>query len=84
MASIFQHFTAFELKLTQIRHRVARNTGAKPLFRYGMFVFLTGKTHFAGVDFKKFRERIGDKTGITAIFQNTHEDVFTLAVRLKT
>ncbi|MNE84256.1 hypothetical protein D3C80_1811410 [compost metagenome] len=49
-----------------------------------MFIFLTGKTHFAGVDFKEFRERVGDKTGVTAIFQNTHEDVFTLTVRLKT
>jgi hypothetical protein len=83
MASIFQHFAAFQLKRAQVRHLFARHAGAQPLLRHGVFIFLSGKAHFAGVYFKEFRQRVGNKAGIAAVFQNSHQNMFTFTVRFE-
>jgi hypothetical protein len=49
-----------------------------------VFVFLPGETHFAGVNFQEFRQRVGYKPGVAAVFQNAYQNVLAFAVRLKT
>ncbi|MNL75309.1 hypothetical protein D3C87_2010920 [compost metagenome] len=49
-----------------------------------MFIFLPGKAHFTGVNFEEFCQRIGDETGIAAVFQDSNQNVFAFAIRLET
>jgi hypothetical protein len=80
MAGIFQHFTAFRLKRAQVRHLFARHAGAQPLLRHRVFIFLPGKADFTGVYFKELRQRVGNKARIAAVFQNSHQNMFTFTV----
>jgi len=48
-----------------------------------VFIFLSGEAHFAGMNFEEFCQRIRHKTGVTADFLDTHQNVLALAIRLK-
>ena len=83
MARVLQYLTAFKLEFAQVGHLFARHSGAQPLFSHRMFVFLPGKAHFARMNFKEFGQRVSDKTGIAAVFQNTHQHMFAFAIGRK-
>ena len=83
MASIFQYLAALELKFAQVRHLFAGHPGAQPLLGDRVLILLPGEAHFTGVDLKEFRQRVGDKARIAAVFQDPHQHVFAFAVRGK-
>ena len=83
MARVLQYLTAFKLKFAQVGHLFARYSGTQPLFSDRVFVLLPGKAHFTRMNFKEFCQRVSNKTGIAAVFQNTHQHMLAFAVRGK-
>lgn len=80
MARVLQNLATLELKFAQVGHLFARHSGAQPLFSHRVFVLLPGKAHFTRMNFKEFCQRVSNKTGIAAVFQNSHQHMLAFAI----
>ncbi len=83
MASIFQYPAALELKFAQVRHLFAGHPGAQPLLGDRALIPFARRSSLHGRGSKEFRQRVGDKARIAAVFQDPHQHVFAFAVRGK-